>query len=229
MKTIGLIGGTGWLSTLEYYQKINVNVNQKLGGLQAAKIILNSINFGELNELNQKNDIMGVQKLILNAVETIVNCKVDGIALCANTLHLFAPIVSEQYSLPLIHIGEVTAKGINNKGFKKAGLLGTLITMEHDFYKQKLADFSIETILPDKKDRNYIHHIIMHELMKGIVKQETKNNFIEIIKKLQSNGAECVILGCTEIPLLINHNDVDIPLINTLDEHCKAIADWIIN
>ncbi|MCG6187057.1 aspartate/glutamate racemase family protein [Maribellus maritimus] len=226
MKTIGLIGGTGWVSTQEYYKIINEKVNKKLGGLHFPRIILYSINYGEIYACNQKNDREGVYKIIKAGAETLQHTGIDFLALCANTIHFtFEKLVTE-IDLPFVHIADATGKKIKEKKLKKVGLLGTQETMEMDFYKTRLAKIGIEVITPEKNDRNFIHQSIMEELLKEQFLPETKSGFISVMNDLKSKGAEGIILGCTEIPLLIKQKDYDLPLFSTLEIHADAIAEF---
>ncbi len=228
MKTIGLIGGTGWVSTLEYYRLINQEINNKLGGLNAAQCLLYSFNYSDIAELNQKNDHASILRLLINTAQKLEVAGVDCIALCANTLHYYADDLQKQVSKPIVHIATAIATEIDIKGLSKVGLLGTKMTMEEDFYKNRLRDSHIETIIPDDRERAFVHRSIFNELIKNTFLDKTREQFIGIIEKLQQQGAEGIILGCTEIPLLINQSDVDIPLFNTLEIHAKAIAEFAV-
>ena len=228
MKTIGLIGGTGWVSTHEYYKIINEKVNEKLGGLNFPRIILYSINYGEIYACNENNDREGVYQIIKNGAEILKNAGVDFLALCANTIHFTYDKLSEEIQLPFVHIADATGSAIKEKGMKKVGLLGTRETMEMDFYKKRLAKRGIEVITPEKPDREFIHNSIMNELLKEMFLPETKAGFISIMNKLKDQGAEGMILGCTEIPLLINQNDYSLPLFSTLEIHAETIAEAVI-
>lgn len=228
MKTIGLIGGTGWVSTQEYYKIINEKVNQKLGGLQFPQIILYSVNYGEIYACNEKNDREGVYQIIKQGAKTLQKADVDFLALCANTIHFTFEKLITEIDLPFVHIADATGEKIKHKSIKKAGLLGTRETMELDFYKNRLAQMGIEVIMPEKKERDFIHTSIMEELLKEQFLQETKAGFIAIMDELKNRGAEGIILGCTEIPLLVKQNDYDLPLFSTLEIHAEAIANFAI-
>jgi aspartate racemase len=226
MKTIGLIGGTGWVSSLEYYRTINQEVGRRLGGLNAAKCILFSVNYGEIDAFNQREDEAGVLSLLLEAARKLRLAGADCLLLCANTLHQFAEEVERQGELPLIHIAAATAKEIKRKRLSSVGLLGTRPTMERDFYRSKLREENIEVILPEIEDRRFIHSTITKELLKGLLVTESKVRFLNIIEALYSKGAEGVVLGCTEIPLLVGQDDVPIPMFNTLLIHSMAAVDF---
>lgn len=228
MKTIGLVGGTGWVSSVEYYRIINETINKRLGGMNFAKCILYSFNYGEIDALNKRDDMKGVFALILDAAKKITDAGADFIVLCANTLHLFADDLAKEIPLPLVHIAEATAKEIKKKGLSTVGLLGTKPTMELDFYKTKLKEENINVIVPEKNEIDFIHSVIMNELLKEIFDNKSKVAFLEIMKKLESQGAEAIILGCTEIPLLIKQEDSHLPLFNTTVIHALAAVDFAL-
>lgn len=229
MKTIGLIGGTGWVSSTEYYKQINQKVNNRLGGLEAARCLLYSLNYGDIDRFNQKKDDKAVLELLKEAARKLEMIGVDCVVLCANTLHFYADDVKVSTKLPLLHIGEATAQAIAKERIGKIALLGTKTTMEEDFYTSKLKAHNIDALVPEAADRDYIHKTIMSELLRNRFLYDSKNNFLEIIDKLQKGGAEAVVLGCTEIPLLIHQDDIDIPLFNTLSIHTDYIVDFALN
>lgn len=222
MKTLGLIGGTGWVSSLEYYRLINEGVNHALGGLEAAHLILYSINYADIDRFNQLNDLSGVYETIRNAARQLKSCNINGMMLCANTTHIFAEKIKEEFGLPLVHIGEATARKIEETGLNKVALLGTKFTMEMDFYRSKLAERGIEMMIPEKEDREFVHRSINTEFLKNIFLPTTKSRFLEIIGGLVEKGAQGIVLGCTEIPLLIHQDDVEVPVFDTLKIHAEA-------
>ncbi len=224
-----MIGGTGWPSTLEYYRIINQETNRVLGGLNSAKIFLSSFNYAEIDALNKKNDHAGVYKLVLDAVLKLKKCSVDCIVLCANTMHQYVDVLEKETGLKIVHIADVTAKEINRKGLSKIGLLGTRFTMEMDFYTKRLSKAGIESIVPPKPDREFIHSTVMNELLKEEFKKETKDKFLKIINDLEQRGAQGIVLGCTEIPLLLNQSDMNLPVFNTLEIHAKAAVDFALS
>ena len=228
MKTIGMIGGTGWVSTVEYYRLINELTNARLGGLQFAKCILYSLNYGDIDTYNLKGNKQGVLELITDAAKKLELAGADGLSLCANTLHFAVDSLEIATYLPIVHIADATGNQIVKKGMKKVGLLGTKQTMESDFYKTRLQTKGIECLVPELEERDYINQIITTELFKSVFKQETRSRFIEIIQELHHKGAEGIILGCTEIPLLIKQKDVSIPIFDTLHIHAEAIVDFIL-
>lgn len=229
MKTLGLIGGTGWVSTIEYYRKINQGINAKLGGLDAARLMLYSLNFGDIDRADFDKDPETICNMFLDAAAKLENAGAHMIMLCANTPHMFADRIAESIHVPLLHIGEATAHAIQKMGMKKVVLLGTKYTMEKAFYRDKLQSAGIEMMVPDKPDRDLIHGAIIGELLKDDFRPETKQKFLGIIEKMQSRGAEGVVLGCTEIPLLISPDDLDLPMFNTLDIHAQAAVDFALN
>lgn len=226
MKTIGLVGGTGWVSTMEYYRLINLLMNEKKGGLNAARIIIYSVNYGEIDQLTQKGDQFSIMLTLKHAALKLESAGVDCILLGANTVHQFAEDIAQDLRIPLIHIGEETATTIARSGLKKVGLLGTRYTMEMDFYKEKLNDQSIDVLTPEEDDRNFIHQCINNELLLNQFLPESRQRFLNIIEQLKAKGAEGIILGCTEIPLLIKQEDCNIPLFNTTEIHARAAVEF---
>jgi aspartate racemase len=225
MKKIGLIGGISWVSTLDYYKLINQGINEKLGGLNFAECIIYSLNFADIQEKTWED----AYDLLYNACDSLKKSGVDGIALCANTAHIYAEELQNNISLPIIHIGSATAIAVKEKRIKTIGLLGTIFTMELEFYREKLEENGLKVLIPQSQEaRNYIQQTIKEELGRGIINPETKNNYIKIIKELVENGAEGIILGCTEIPILINQTDFTVPIFDTTKIHSKAIVDFAI-
>lgn len=229
MKTIGLIGGTGWVSTLEYYKLINKGINTKLGGHNSARCILYSVNYADVNECNLKDDHEGVYKIVLNAAKILKSANVDSLVLCANTLHQYVDRLIDEIGLPIVHIADATAEEIKKKNIATIGLLGTKFTMEMDFYTKRLNEAGIKSLVPEKEERLFIHNAIMNELLKEEFKPETKKKFFNIINDLEQKGAEGIVLGCTEIPLLIKQGDTHLPLFNTLELHANAIVEFVID
>ncbi|WP_223558587.1 aspartate/glutamate racemase family protein [Chryseobacterium lathyri] len=226
MKKIGLVGGISWVSTLDYYKFINEGVNARLGGLNAAECMIYSLNFGDIQAKGWTNSF----ELLRKACEHLKNTGADSIVLCANTAHLFADELQDTVQLPILHIGTETAKAIRKAGFTKVGLLGTKFTMEMDFYKNKLQEYGLEVLIPENQEtRDYIQHTVKEELGVGFINPETKTNYISIVEDLISCGAECIILGCTEIPLLISQDDFAIPVFDTTKIHCEAIVEYIVS
>lgn len=228
MKTVGLIGGTTWVSTLEYYRLINEITNKRLGRLNASKCLIHSFNFEEIITLQRNDKTAVIYKMIEDAARNLINSGASCIALCANTMHLYANQLSNNISVPIIHIAKATAKSIIDAGIQEVGLLGTKYTMELDFYTSVLKDHNIIVHIPPKAEREFIQDCIFSELAKDIFTEESRNRFIEIINQLKQKGAKGIILGCTEIPLLIQQHHVDLPLFDTLEIHSKAIVDFAL-
>jgi aspartate racemase len=229
MKTTGLIGGTGWVSTLQYYRLINQETNRRLGGLNSARCILYSLNYADINECNLRDDHEGVYSLVLDAALKLKNASADFLVLCANTLHQYVDRLTDEVKLPIVHIADAVAAEIKRKGLPAIGLLGTRFTMEMDFYTKRLEAAGIKSIVPAKSERTYIHDTIMGELLKEIFKPESKKRFLEIINDLEEKGAQGIVLGCTEIPLLIRQQDTHLPVFNTLELHAIAAVDFALN
>lgn len=229
MKTLGLVGGTGWVSTVDYYRLINQEANRRLGGLNFCEMFIYSFNYAEINSRNKKDDHAAIFGMVKQAAQKLITAGAEGIVLCANTLHMYADDLQKEIDVPIIHIAEATAKEINSRNFSKAGLMGTKFTMEKDFYKTRLSNHGITPLVPEAEDREFINDTIFNELLKEIFKKETKEKFLEIIDKLKTRGAETIILGCTEIPLLIKEGDCDLPIINTLEIHSKAAVDFALS
>ncbi|MBK7560820.1 MAG: aspartate/glutamate racemase family protein [Chitinophagaceae bacterium] len=228
MKTIGLVGGLTWYSTIDYYRFMNQQVNERLGGDEAAKIVLNSVNYGEIKKLTQAGDWKGISAIISKAAKMTEAAGADCLLLGANTMHHIAEEVAAVIQIPLIHIADATAKAIKEKKIKTVGLLGTKYTMQFDFYKNKLASHGITTLIPDECGVEDINKSIYEELGKGILLPETKQKFLTIINELIRQGAEGVILGCTEIPLLIKQEDSPVPVFDTTLLHAIAAVDFAL-
>jgi aspartate racemase len=226
MKKIGLVGGISWTSTLDYYKFINEGINAKLGGLNFAECIIYSINFGDIYTQSWDNSY----DILYKACDSLKRSGADGIALCANTAHLYADRLQEAINMPVIHIVSETAKTVNKKEFKKIGLLGTKFTMEMDFYRNKLEEFGLEVLIPEKQEtRDYIQFTLREELGVGFINPDTKEKYKEIVKELVDRGAECIVLGCTEIPMLVSQDDFEISVFDTTKIHSDAIVNFILS
>lgn len=216
------------MSTVEYYRLINKIINERLGGLNAAKCIVYSVNYAEIDAFNKAGDARGVYHLVHDAAIRLERAGAECLLLCANTLHQFADELSGETDLPTIHIADATAREIHARKFATVGLLGTRMTMEADFYKERLRRMNIDVRVPAKVDRDFIHDTILTELLKDIIAPESKKRFLRIIGDLADDGAEAIVLGCTEIPLLIQPEDTATPLINTLHTHCRAAVEYAL-
>ena len=226
MKTIGLIGGMSWESSLEYYRIINQEVKRQLGGLHSAKSLMYSVEFDEIQHLQHIGDWDSLTQIMVDAGKKLEKGGADFIVICTNTMHRMFEEVQSNVNIPLLHIADATAQRIKANGIKTIALLGTKFTMEQNFYKGRLINnHDINVIVPNEEGRNIVHTIIYNELCQGHVNQPSKEQFVEIIEKLKNEGAEGVILGCTEIPLLIKQADVSIPTFDTTRIHAEmAVA-----
>lgn len=229
MKTVGLVGGTGWISSAEYYRIINEETNRRAGGLTFSRCILFSINYGEIDSFNKLSNKEGVYRLILDATLKLAGSGAECIVLCANTLHQFYERLAQETDIPFIHIADAAAREIRRKNMSSVGLLGTKQTMEMDFYKSRLNEREIEVLIPGLSDRDFIQKTISDELLKGVFSDVSRYRFVEICKELHGRGAEGIVLGCTEIPLLLKQEDINIPVINTLTMHATAAVDFALN
>lgn len=229
MKTIGLIGGMSWESSLEYYRIINEKTKENLGGLHSAKILLFSVNFQEIELLQHRGDWEELTKIMIEAATTLEKAGADFIVICTNTMHKMAEDIERSVSIPLLHIADASAKAIKERGLTKVGLLGTKFTMEQDFYKKRLEDkHGLEVITPDEIDREIVHSVIYEELCLGKISPKSKKEYLRIISKLKKSGAQGVILGCTEIPLLLQQRDVSLPLFDTTEIHSEYAVKKIL-
>ena len=228
LKTIGLIGGMSWESTVIYYKIINETVKEKLGGLHSAKCILYSVDFQEIEECQANGNWKKSGEILGEAANNLEKAGADFIVICTNTMHKVINQIKEKISIPILHIAEMTAEKILEKGLKNIALLGTKYTMEQDFYKSKLIEKGINVIIPDKNDIEIINEVIYDELCLGTINSNSKKKFLEIVDKLRSKGAEGIILGCTEIGLLIKNEDTDVPLFDTAVIHAEEAAIYSI-
>lgn len=228
LKTIGLIGGMSWESTVTYYKIINETVKEKLGGLHSAKCILYSVDFQEIEECQANGNWEKSGEILGEAAYNLEKAGADFIVICTNTMHKVVNQIKEKISVPILHIAEMTAEKILEKGLKNIALLGTKYTMEQDFYKSKLIEKGINVIIPDKNDIEIINEVIYDELCLGTINSDSKKKFLEIVDKLRSKGAEGIILGCTEIGLLIKNEDTDVPLFDTAIIHAEQAAMYSI-
>ena len=228
LKTIGLIGGMSWESTVTYYKIINETVKEKLGGLHSAKCILYSVDFQEIEECQVNGNWEKSGEILGEAAYNLEKAGADFIVICTNTMHKVVNQIKEKISVPILHIAEMTAEKILEKGLKNIALLGTKYTMEQDFYKSKLIEKGINVIIPDKNDIETINEVIYDELCLGTINFNSKKKFLEIVDKLRSKGAEGIILGCTEIGLLIKNEDTDVPLFDTAIIHAEQAAMYSI-
>ena len=230
MKTIGLIGGMSWESSAEYYRIINEEVKAKLGGLHSAEILMYSVDFEEIEKLQHAGKWEELTQVMIRAAQRLEKGGAEFVLICTNTMHKMAEEVQSNISIPLVHIADATAQQIKEKGLKKIGLLGTNFTMEEDFYKGRLTDkHGLDIIVPDAEDRQTVHDIIYQELCLGNINDSSREKYKTIIAKLIAKGAEAVILGCTEIPLLVQPEDVDTILLDTTRIHAESAVIHALN
>lgn len=229
MKTIGLLGGMSWESTLEYYKMINEGIKERLGGLHSAKIAMVSVDFEPIEKLQHQGRWGEMAKMLSNDAKSMEKAGADFLLICTNTMHKVATDIENSIRIPLLHIADATAEELINEDIKTVGLLGTAFTMEEDFYKGRLTKkYGLKVITPNKQDREIIHKIIYNELCLGRIKENSKKEYLRIISELGKNGAEGVILGCTEIGLLVKQSDTDIKLFDTTQIHAKKAVETAI-
>jgi aspartate racemase len=220
MKTIGMIGGMSWESTVSYYKALNRGVKEALGESHSAKIWLYSLDFEEIKTLQHQGEWQKAAKILSDAAQKIETAGADFLMICANTMHKVAEEVQAEISIPLLHIADVTADALVADGVTKVGLLGTQFTMGESFYKDSVSEkYGIEVIVPEKPQQEIVHNIIYAELIMGEVKDESRQRYLEVIEQLQAQGAQAVILGCTEIALLVQQHHTKVPLYDTTDIH----------
>jgi aspartate racemase len=230
MKTIGLIGGMSWESTIPYYRQINEVVKASLGGLHSAKLILYSVDFHEIERLQHRGDWAAAGELLANAACALENAGADFLVICTNTMHKVAPAIELAVSIPLLHIADPTAIAIKRAGHTKIGLLGTRFTMEQDFYNQRLREnHGLVVLIPNQEDRDIVHRIIYDELCQGKILAESRAEYKRIMAALANQGAEAIILGCTEISLLVSAADSSVPLFDTTSIHARSAAEWALS
>ena len=229
MKTIGLIGGMSWEASLLYYKIINETAKRRLGGLHSAKCILYSVDFQEIEELQHQNKWAELTDIMVNSAEKLQQGGADFIVICTNTMHKMANDIESRAGIKVLHIAEVTGEDILRQQIKKVGLLGTKFTMEQDFYKKVLREkFAVEVVVPDTEEREFVHGVIYNELCKGSIRSESKQQYIRIMNNLIAAGAEGIVLGCTEIPLLINQADMAVPVFDTTRIHAVAALEYAL-
>lgn len=229
MKTIGLIGGMSWESTVPYYQIINEEVKNRLGGLHSAKIVLYSVEFDEIERCQSSGDWEKSGQILGKAAQGLEAAGAAFLLICTNTMHKVAPQVAAMVGIPIVHIADATADELEKRGIQRAGLLGTRYTMTGDFYKQILIDRGIDVVIPDEADIDLVNDVIFHELCVGEIRAESRGEFQRIIGGLARKGAQAVILGCTEIGLLIQQSDSPLPVFDTTVIHAKRAAGMALD
>jgi aspartate racemase len=229
MKTIGLIGGMSWESSTEYYRIINETTKAKLGGLHSAKCILYSVDFAEIELLQQQGRWQEAAQALIDAAKSVEDGGADFVVLCTNTMHKVASDIQAHINIPFLHIADATARQVKYSGINKVGLLGTRFTMEEDFYKSRLTQkYGLDVIIPNAKGREIVHRVIYDELVVGEIRQDSKERYIDIIQQLIEGGAEGIILGCTEIGLLVRDGDCRVPLFDTTKIHAVAAVEYAL-
>jgi aspartate racemase len=229
MRLIGLIGGLSWESSAEYYRIINERAQARLGGVHSARTLMYSFDFGEIEALQHRGDWPGATALMIDAAERLERGGAEFVVICSNTMHRMAHEVAAAIRVPLLHIADPTAVRIKSAGIARVGLLGTQFTMEQDFYKGRLAErFGLEVIVPDAADRIVVHDIIYRELVKGEVRDASRQKYRAIIHRLAAAGAEAIIFGCTEIMLLVDAADSPVPVFDTTTIHAEAALEMAL-
>ncbi len=229
MKTIGLLGGMSWESSIEYYRIINQSAKRRLGGLHSAQCLMYSVDFAEIEALQHAGDWDALTQAMIDAVRRLQHGGADFLVICTNTMHRMAGEIETATSMPLLHIADAAAAAITSQGLTRVGLLGTRFTMEGDFYRTRLEEqHNLQVLIPEEGSREIVHRIIYDELVKGEIKADSRRAYQQVIADLQAQGAQGVILGCTEIPLLIKQADVAIPIFDTTTIHAEAAVDWAL-
>ncbi|MBI9049142.1 MAG: aspartate/glutamate racemase family protein [Anaerolineaceae bacterium] len=230
MKIIGLIGGMSWESSIEYYRIINEVTKERLGGLHSAKSVMVSVDFAEIEEMQMRGDWQQAGQAMAAAAKSLENGGADFMVLCTNTMHKLADEMQAAVQIPMLHIADATAERIKANGIKTIGLLGTRFTMEQDFYKGRLEDrFGLNVLIPDEVGRGVVHGVIYNELVKGVIRDESKRQYIRIIEELIQAGSQGIILGCTEIGLLVQDGDCEVPFFDTTRIHAEAAVEFALN
>lgn len=230
LKVIGLIGGMSWESTVSYYRQVNETIKERLGGLHSAKLVLYSVDFHDIERLQHSGDWEAAGKVLGDAAHALEAAGADFLVLCTNTMHKVASAIESAVRIPLLHIADPTADEITQAGFSTIGLLGTRFTMEQAFYRDRLRErHGIHVLIPTAEDREVVHRVIYDELCLGKVLPESRAEYRRIISGLVAQGAEAVILGCTEISLLIGQDDADVPLFDTTRIHARTAAEWALS
>lgn len=226
MKTLGLIGGSSWVSTHDYYRYLNQLTQQKLGGPNGARLLLWSVNFAEFKTLVESGDGAAVAAHLTEIAQRLEAGGAEALVICANTPHMHAEHIQSHIGIPLLHIGDATATAMKEAGIQTCGLLGTKFTMEQSFMKEVYARHGIETVVPDAQDIRYVHETIFAELAMDVFRPETRQGYIDVMDRLRDKGAQGMVLGCTEIPMLVKQGDYSLPLFDTAFLHCRYAVDF---
>ncbi|AJY51693.1 MULTISPECIES: aspartate/glutamate racemase family protein [Halomonadaceae] len=228
MRIIGVLGGMSWESTQGYYRALNEGVKAALGGFHSAKIVMVSVDFAEIEALQQQGDWQTAGELLANAAQSVERAGADCLLIATNTMHKVAPAIEQAITIPLLHIADATAEQLTADGITRVGLLGTRFTMEQDFYIGRLKQFGIEVVVPDQSERDTIHRVIFDELCQGRVEAASRQRYLAIIDSLHAHGAQAVILGCTEIAMLVSQQDTAVPLYDTTALHVERAVVWAL-
>ena len=230
MRVIGVLGGMSWESTQGYYRALNEGVKAALGGFHSAKIVMVSVDFAEIEALQQQGDWHAAGELLASAAQSVERAGADCLLIATNTMHKVAPAIEQAVTIPLLHIADATAEQLTADGVTRVGLLGTRFTMEQDFYIGRLEkQFGIEVVVPDQSERDTIHRVIFDELCQGRIKDVSRQRYLAIIDSLHAHGAQAVILGCTEIAMLVGQRDTKVPLYDTTALHAQRAVTWALN
>jgi aspartate racemase len=228
VRTLGLLGGMSWESTLPYYRVLNERVRERLGGLHSARLLLYSVDFAEIEALQHRGEWDAAGRVLAEAAGRLQQAGADALLICTNTMHKVAPQVEAAIDIPLLHIADATARRIHAVELTRIGLLGTRFTMEQAFYRERLERSGLEVLVPDTAAREQLHRIIYDELCRGVVRAESRQCYRDVIARLVAQGAEGVVLGCTEIGLLIDSDDAAVPIFDTTRIHAEDAADWAV-
>lgn len=228
MKTLGLIGGMSWESTVPYYRFINEAIKARLGGLHSARLVLYSVDFDEIAQLQHAGDWDAAGRVLAEAARRLEAAGANALVICANTMHKVAPAIEAAVNIPLLHVVDAVADDIRAAGFRKVGLLGTRFTMEHPFYADRLAQHGLETLVPEQADRDVVHRVVYEELCLGKIVDASREAYRRIMADLVARGAEAIILGCTEISMLVGAQDASVALFDTTAIHARKAAEWAL-
>ncbi len=229
MKTVGMLGGMSWESTASYYKALNEGVKSRLGGLHSAKICLYSVDFDEIEKLQHQGKWSETAQILAEAAKSVERGGADFLMICTNTMHKVVPEIESHISIPILHIADATAESLVQDGVTKVGLLGTRFTMEQDFYKGRISEkFGIEVVVPNVDEQTVVHDIIYQELCLGQINTHSRESYLKIIANLHAHGAQAVILGCTEIALLVKQSDTTVPLYDTTEIHAAHGVEWAL-
>lgn len=228
VRRIGLLGGMSWQSSALYYSLINEGVAARLGGVHSADLVMVSVDFAEIEQLQSSGDWHGAGELLAREARSLEAAGAEAIVLCTNTMHIVAPAIEAAVSIPLLHLADVTARAITASGLVRVGMLGTRFTMQQPFYRERVQSHGIEVLVPELDDQAVVHRVIYDELVRGTVTDESREAYRQIIGRLVDRGAQGIVLGCTEIELLIDERHVDVPLFATTRLHAQAAVDWAL-